>query len=453
MIFLEIKVSLPEQMDLSGGRGAEAARIARIIHEKGFTAYFAGGCVRDFLMGKEPQDFDIATSAEPEQIETLFERTVPVGKQFGVILVIGRDGEHYEVATFRKEGKYEDGRRPTEVAFSGPREDALRRDFTINGMFYDPAAMKVLDFVGGQADLEQKTIRAIGDAGERFDEDKLRLLRAVRFASSLGFEIEPLTWQALKGEAAKISCVSAERIRDELVKTLLRPGARRAIQLLFESGLLDAVLPEIAALHQKRNTPGFSPEKDLLQTTAALAGRLTKPTEVQAFGALFYYWDGGEPEPDGENEAAIFSHGRHTRFSRVADVLKRLKASNETIDGVLEILKNQHSFEEVQHMREGVLKTFMARNSFAQELELYRIYSRQTGEGAENCGFIDRKLEEYAGVNLSPSAFLNGHDFINLGLEPGPKLKPLLDEAYLLQLEGRLENRGQALAWAKEQVC
>lgn len=446
-------MTLPEQMDLSGGRAAEAAEIAHKLHQKGFTAYFAGGCVRDFLMGKEPQDFDIATSAQPDQIESIFPRTVPVGKQFGVILVIGHDSQYYEVATFRKEGKYEDGRRPTEVEFSGPHEDAKRRDFTINGMFYDPVSMQVMDFVGGKSDIEKRVVRAIGDAYERFEEDKLRLLRAVRFASSLDFEIEEVTWQALKGEAGKITCVSAERIRDEIVKTLVRPGARRAIQLLFESGLLESVLPEIAGLHQKRNTPGFSPEKDLLATTAVLVGRLSEPSEIGALAALFYYWDGEDAlESDGET-GPFFSQGKHNRFTKVAEVLKRLKASNDTIDGVLEVLKNQHRFEQVQEMREGVLKMFIARKSFALEFELYSLYCRQAGEGKDNCRFLNEKIKSYSSEDLAPPPFLSGHDLIELGLDPGPKMKPVLDEAYLLQLEGRHKNREEALIWAREQVC
>lgn len=439
-------------MDLSTGRGKEAREIAETLSRAGYIAYFAGGCVRDFLMGKKPQDFDIATSATPDQIEELFPRTVPVGKQFGVILVIGREDQYYEVATFRKEGKYEDGRHPDEVSFADPEQDALRRDFTVNGIFYDPLKHEVLDYVQGRADIDNGIIKAIGDPYLRFEEDKLRLLRAVRFASTLNFEIEPATWQALTGEAVKISCVSAERIREEISKIICRPRAGRGLSLLYESHLLQAALPEIAALADKKMAPGFSPDDSLLQMTGELLDQLNTPSEAMAFAALFYYWQGDEPEADDIEKAEMFSQGQHTRISRVEDILKRLKSSNEIIDGVKEVLKHQKLFFDAAEMREGALKMFLSRDSFHKELELHIGHCRISDQPADSVNFIKAKLRDFEGENLKPEPLLNGHDLIELGVTPGPKMKPILDEAYLLQLEGEITDRGTAMNWAKGQI-
>jgi len=258
----------PGPMDVSDPKAQLACRIVKILAERGFTAYFAGGCVRDHLMALQPHDFDIATTATPDQVEKLFRRTIPVGKQFGVMIVV-EDDIPFEVATFRCEGGYQDGRHPSQVSFTQPEEDAKRRDFTVNGMFYDPVTAKVIDFVGGLEDLPKKVIRAIGDPRARFEEDKLRLLRAIRFASTLGFEIEPATWKALCSQASAIRQVSPERVREELVKIFTRAGAARGMVLLSESGLMKEILRRsrrCAALNSPSNsipkamftnTPGF----------------------------------------------------------------------------------------------------------------------------------------------------------------------------------------------------
>ena len=439
------------KMNLSYGEAAEAAGIAERLRKNGFTAYFAGGCVRDFLMGKEPHDFDVATSATPEKVEALFPRTVPVGRQFGVILVIDSANRYYEVATFRKDGGYQDGRHPEAVSFSGPEEDAARRDFTINGMFYDPEKEAVIDFVGGQKDLEQQMIRAIGDPHQRFEEDKLRLLRAIRFASTLHFKIENLTWQALVGEAPKISCVSVERIREEIVKMLMRSGATEGLQLLSQSGLLRVILPEIENLKEMTQAPGFSADHNLLQMTCLLLDKMELSSEALAFAGLFYYFQAGSGEADAES-AQIYSQNNYARITQAAEVLRRLKASNEVIEYVSEVLDCQHLFYEVREMREGQLKLFLSRESFQDELKLHQLHCQNAEESLEFYDFICKKLIAYKDENLRPEALLNGHDLIELGMEPGPAMKPVLEEAYLLQLEGKLPDKKGAMDWAKQQA-
>src|SRR6266478_3257080 len=258
-----------------------AINIVKRLREAGHVAYFNGGCVRDMVRGVEPHDIDIATSATPEQVQALFTKTVPVGAAFGVVLVL--EGEHqFEVATFRSDDAYVDGRRPSAVHFGSPEEDARRRDFTINGLFYDPIADQIIDFVGGRADIERKLVRTIGDPHQRFTEDKLRLLRCVRFAANLGYEIEPATFDAVKEMAAEIQVVSAERIRDELVKILTRPNAGRGLELLDASGLLPEILPEIAAMKGVEQPAEFHPEGDVWTHTLMMLDGLDHPSPALA---------------------------------------------------------------------------------------------------------------------------------------------------------------------------
>ena len=294
-------------MDFSTEPAASALAIVRVLSRHGHIAYFAGGCVRDELMGKTPADFDIATSADPSAVEKLFPKTVPVGKQFGVILVIENDLT-YEVATFRREGKYEDGRHPSSVEFTVPEEDARRRDFTVNGLFYDPLSGKILDFVDGQKDMELRVIRAIGDPRKRFEEDKLRILRAVRFAANLGYTVDADTWKAVCVMAPEIRQVSPERIREELVKILMRPNAARGFRLLHDSGLMQIILPEVAAMKGVQQPPAFHPEGDVFVHTEQLLSRLQNPSMVLALSALFH--DIGKPVTQNirENKITFYEH-------------------------------------------------------------------------------------------------------------------------------------------------
>lgn len=430
-----------------------AVSIAGRLKARGHTAYFAGGSVRDYLMGREPQDVDIATSALPEEVEKIFPRTIPVGKQFGVILVMEGDLP-FEVATFRTEGGYQDGRHPTQVSFTGPQEDASRRDFTVNGLFYDPDESRVIDFVGGQKDLKAKVLRAIGDPDKRFEEDKLRLMRAVRFASSLNFEMDPATWEAVKRWAPEIRCVSPERIREELIRTLTRPGAARGFQMLSDSGLMKVILPEIEAMKGVAQPPEYHSEGDVFTHTKLMLEKLKDPTPTLAMGVLFH--DVAKPVTQTADEGSgriRFNCHAPEGAKMTREIMKRLRFSNEEIDKVSSAVEHHMTFKDVSKMREGKLKLFISRPNFDEELELHRIDCLSASGNLEHYDFIRRKLDEYAHEPLRPKPLLSGHDLIALGLKPGPAMKPLLDEAYELQLEKKLATRDEAVSWAKKKAA
>jgi poly(A) polymerase len=425
-----------------------ALSIASRLKEKGFVAYFAGGCVRDFLMSAEPQDFDIATTARPEDVERLFPRTVSVGKQFGVMLVI--EGEKpYEVATFRREGGYFDGRHPSQVEFTVPREDAIRRDFTVNGLFYDPFERKVLDYVDGQADLKRRVIRAIGDPQKRFEEDKLRLLRAVRFASSLQFEIEPGTWKAIQAMAPQINQVSPERIRDEIIKILTRPHAADGFRMLSESGLMKEILPEIEQMKGVKQQPDFHPEGDVYVHTLLLLEKLSNPSPVLALSALFH--DVGKPQTYAVRDGKItFYEHAYLGAKMTREIMRRLRFSNDAIEEVSECVANHMKFADVRKMRSGKLKLFVSRPTFETEMELHRIDCQSCHGMLDNYYFLKEKLKEYAAEELKPKPLISGHDLIALGIRPGPEMKPLLEEIYVLQLEGSFKSREEAIDWIQK---
>lgn len=437
-------------MDFQDKKAAAAFSIARRLKAQNFIAYFAGGCVRDSLMKRPPKDFDIATTASPDAVEKLFSKTIPVGKQFGVILVV-EDNIHFEVATFRREGGYDDGRHPSEVNFSVPEEDAKRRDFTVNGLFYDPFERRVLDFVGGVGDIEKKMIRAIGDPGKRFEEDKLRLLRAVRFASYLDFQIEAETWAAVNARASEIGCVSPERIRDELVKILTYPGAARGFTLLSDCGLMKEILPEVEWMKGVEQPPEFHPEGDVFIHTRMLLEKLNDPSAVLALGALFH--DVGKPPTFAIRDGRIkFYEHAPIGAEMTQKIMRRLRFSNDQIDAVSECVANHMKFADVQKMRSGKLKRFISRPTFSEELELHRIDCQSSHGMLDNYYFLKEKLKEYANEELKPKPFINGNDLIALGMRPGPAMKPLLEEFYELQLEGKIRTREEGLDWARQHL-
>lgn len=437
-------------MDLSQGQGRAAYEIAGILKKGGYLVYFAGGCVRDFLRGEAPKDYDIATTAPPEEVEKLFPKTIPVGKQFGVILVV-REGFKFEVATFRTEGPYRDGRHPAEVAYTTPEEDARRRDFTVNGLFYDPFQEKVIDYVGGEADIPRRLIRAIGDPVGRFEEDKLRLLRGIRFASNLNFEIEMGTWNVICRFAPKICQVSAERVRDELVKTFTRQGAGRGLTLLSESGLLKEVLPEVEAMKGVSQPPEFHPEGDVFVHTRMLLDRLENPSVVLAFAALLH--DVGKPPTFQVRDGKIKFY-EHTRVGAdmTEKIMKRLRFPNDEMEAVKACVDNHMKFANVKQMREGKLKRFMGSGTFPVELELHRIDCESSHGMLDNYLFLNEKLEEYQREELKPKPLLGGDDLIRLGMKPGPAMKPILEEAYELQLEKKFRDKDEILLWAQERM-
>lgn len=439
------------RMNLGAPAAMTALGIARKLKEAGHLAYFAGGCVRDFLMSRDPQDFDIATTAMPEDVEELFQKTVPVGKQFGVILVV-EEGKNYEVATFRREGGYSDGRHPSVVEFTEPKEDALRRDFTVNGLFYDPFGDKVIDYVNGAADINKKIIRAIGDPDLRFDEDKLRLLRAVRFASALNFKIESGTWDAVKKRAMEISSISAERIRDELVKIFTKPNAHIGLDLLSAAGLLKQILPEVEAMKGVEQPPEFHPEGDVYVHTRLLLEKLDQPTTATlALGALFH--DVGKPPTLVVREGKITFYEHAQIGAKMTEtIMRRLRFSNEEIDSVCSSVENHMKFGDVQKMREGKLKRFVSRNNFSEELELHRIDCLSCHGKLDNYQFLKNRLKDYAAEDLKPDPLINGHDLLALGMKPGPGIKRILEELYDLQLESPDKDRNQMLELAREKV-
>jgi poly(A) polymerase len=430
-----------------------ARKIVGRLREAGHQAFFAGGCVRDSLMGKTPHDFDIATSARPEEVQALFPRTIPVGAQFGVILVV-EEGRDYQVATFRDDGTYLDGRRPRTVTFTSPEGDAKRRDFTINGLFYDPIERKVLDFVGGRSDLETRTLRAIGNPTERFAEDKLRLLRAVRLAALLGFTIEAGTWNALCAAAVSIRDVSAERIRDELVKIFASPQRLRGFDLLDESGLMAEVLPEILALKGCEQPPDFHPEGDVFVHTRLMLALLPDKVSVALVFATLFHDLGKPPTMERDPTGRIRFNAHESVSAQMTEkIMRRLRFSNEETEATTAMVQNHMVFKDVQNMRVSRLKRFLARPTFDDELELHRVDCLASHGNLDNYEFLRRRREEFANEPLIPPPLLTGHDLIALGWKPGPKFKAVLDAVQVRQLEGTLRSREEAISWAEKQFA
>ncbi len=428
----------------------ETARaVAARLRDAGHLAYFAGGCVRDLVRGKEAKDFDIATDATPEQVQKIFSRTYAVGAHFGVIVVL-ENGWQFEVATFRTDDSYVDGRRPVSVRFATPEEDARRRDFTINGMFYDPVADKVIDFVGGEKDLQSKVIRAIGSAPDRFAEDFLRMLRAVRFATVLQFEIEPATWAALVEGAPKITQISAERIREELVKIFLSPHRLRGWDLLDASGLMKAVLPELEAMKGVQQPPQFHPEGDVFQHTRLMLSLLPEAVSVPlVFSVLLH--DVAKPLTSTVDETGRIRFSGHDKLGAdlSVQIMERLRFSRAEIDATAEMVRQHMVFKDVPNMRVAKLKRFMARPTFHDELELHRVDCAGSHQMLDNYEFLLRKQEEFAKEPIIPPPLVTGEDLIALGLRPGPKFGEILEAVETRQLEGALRSRDEALAWVR----
>ena len=428
-----------------------ATSIVRRLREAGHTAYFAGGCVRDMVRGVEPHDIDIATSATPDQVQALFAHTVAVGAAFGVVLVM-ESGHQFEVATFRSDEAYIDGRRPTSVRYGSPEEDAHRRDFTINGLFFDPLTNQLIDFVHGREDIERKLVRTIGEPRHRFAEDKLRLLRCVRFAANLGYEIEAATFEAVKEMAAEIRVVSAERIREELIKILTRPHAGRGLELLDASGLLAQVLPEIAAMKGVEQPAEFHPEGDVFVHTRLMLDTLpSNPTTVLAFAVLLH--DVGKP-PTFERAPDRIRFNEHDRIgAEMAEtILRRLRFPNDEIEKIVLCVREHMRFQFVKEMRPAKLKRILARETFPDELELHRIDCAASHRNLENYEFLKTRAAEMPPEVVKPPPLLTGHDLLALGLRPGPTVGQILREVEELQLEERLKSRAEALEFAKSRV-
>ena len=447
----------------NSGKRETAVRIVKTLRAAGHQAYFAGGCVRDMLLGVEAKDFDVATSATPNVVMGLFEKTYSVGAHFGVVLVCKPDGEGgeiaTEVATFRHDGAYSDGRRPDAVRFStDPREDVLRRDFTINGMLLDPvvfeetgdAAAATLDYVNGREDLANGIVRAIGDPALRFAEDKLRMLRGVRFASRLEFEIEQRTMAAIRAAAPEIGQVSSERIRDELTLMLTEGHARRAFELLDATGLLEKVLPEVVKMHGVKQPPQFHPEGDVWVHTMLLLEKL-KPgvSATLAWGALLH--DVGKPAtfrpPDPKKKGDRIRFDGHVEVGvRIAEeVLGRLRFSNEDTEQIVALVKNHMRFGDILQMRESTLKRFLRLPKFDEHLALHWMDASSAHGDLRLYEFAKERLEATPVETMRPKLLVTGRDLIDAGFRPGPEFKAMLDAAEDAQLEGRATTTEEGL--------
>ncbi len=425
--------------------------VVRLLQKQGFQAVFAGGCVRDELLGVVPKDYDVATDATPDQLLTLFPRAHTVGAHFGVVLV-QVERHPVEIATFRADGAYVDGRKPETVSFVSIEEDARRRDFTVNGLFYDPVGETLFDYVGGRRDLEARTLRAIGKAEERFAEDHLRLLRAVRFAVALNFDLEAETWRAVCEHAQSIKRISPERIRDELDRIWIHPNRLRGFDLLVDSGLMRAVLPEILDLQGCEQPPQWHPEGDVFVHTRLMLELLPDDASLPLVLAVLFH-DIAKPATysyDEENERIRFNGHDQLGAQMAEKILRRLCYSNEVIEIVAEAVAHHMMFKDVQAMRVAKLKRFMARPAFHDELELHRVDCASSHGMLDNHRFLLEKEEEFAKEPLIPEPLVNGHDLMALGWSPGPDLGRLLRAIQNRQLEGVLRTKDEALEWVEE---
>ncbi len=424
-----------------------ALEILQTLRSRGYEAYFVGGCVRDILLKKKPKDFDIATNATPDHVQKIFPKTVPVGAQFGVILVV-RDGLTFEVATFRTDKGYVDGRHPTAVKFTDAKEDAVRRDFTANGLFYDPVDKKVLDWVNGQKDIKRKLIRAIGEPKRRFLEDKLRMLRAVRFASVLGFKIEAKTFAAIKKFAPEIHAVSHERVRDELVKMLTGPVPELALSLLDKSGLLRYVLPEIEKMKGVQQPKAYHPEGDVFKHTKLLLKHLKNPTAELAFSALLH--DVGKPATFRRADRIRFNGHEVVGAKMAEEILTRLRFSNDLKGKIVACVEGHMRFKDVKQMRQSTLKKMMQRETFETELEHHRIDCLASHGDLSNWRFLRKKIRELSKEEIRPIPFMTGAKLLAMGYQQGPLIGKILRSLEEAQLDGKISSIQEAESWVAE---
>ncbi|MCU0228317.1 MAG: CCA tRNA nucleotidyltransferase [Bryobacterales bacterium] len=437
---------------IANASSAASARLAvdaiRTLQAHGHLAYLVGGCVRDQLLGRTPDDFDIATSAHPPHIQALFPDAHPVGASFGVMLLRRHDAE-VQMATFRSEGAYQDGRHPTRLEFvHHPSLDALRRDFTINALFQDPISGELLDFHGGRQDLQDGLLRAVGQPARRFAEDHLRMLRAVRFAARLGFAIHAETANAIRAQAASIQHISQERIRDELVRILTEGHPRRGFELLDELSLLAQILPEAKAMQGVQQPPEFHPEGDVWTHTMLMLDALQQPSLTVALGVLFH--DIGKPETQTITDRIRF-HGHVEAGERIAHaVMARLRFSQDQIEQVVALVANHMKFMHLREMRQSTRKRFLRLPAFEEHMELHRVDCLSSHRKLGNYQYARELLETLSTQELRPQPLLNGGDLIALGYQPGPRFGEILHAMEDQQLEGRLLTREDALTWLRE---
>ncbi|MEI8041600.1 MAG: CCA tRNA nucleotidyltransferase [Verrucomicrobiota bacterium] len=434
----------------SGSPEQLALAIVRRLQDAGFPAFWVGGCVRDFQLGRPPGDYDIVTAALPEQIEALFHRTLPVGRKFGVMVVI-EQRQQFQVATFRAEADYQDGRHPERVVFGDAMADARRRDFTVNGLFYDPAKKQLHDWVGGEADLRARIIRTIGSATERFGEDHLRLLRAVRFAAQLDFTIAEDTFDALRVNAPKIRTISAERIREELIKLFQPPHAARGLDLLRQSGLLEQILPEIAATVTCEQSPEFHPEGVVFNHVRLMLQHLTPDSDPLLPWAVLLH-DVAKPvtasADPGTGSIHFYGHEK-IGADMAAGILSRLRFPRKDIEAIVQAVRCHMQFKDAPQMRKSTLRRLLMRPTFPLELELHRLDCLGSNGRLDVHDFLVAQAEELKHQPQILPPLLKGEDLIALGLKPGPALGALLAEIREKQLQDELKTKAEARRWAK----
>jgi len=425
-----------------------AEMIVRRLRTAGFEAVFAGGCVRDRLLGLEPSDYDIATSARPEQVETLFERTIPVGKQFGIVIVV-IGGSSFEVATFREDGPYIDGRRPASVHFSDARRDALRRDFTINAMFEEPTSGDIIDYVGGRADLAAGIVRAVGEPQARFAEDRLRMIRAVRFAARFGFAIDSPTLAAIRAEPDRVAIVSAERIGEEIVRILTEGAAKSGFEMLDATGLLAVVLPEITAMKGCEQSPDYHPEGDVfVHTMLCLSHLPTGCSETLALGVLLH--DVAKPVTAQLRDGRYTFYGHLERGAEMAvDICMRLRRSRAVTERVAFLVAQHLRHCAAPDMRPATLKRFLRQDGIEELLELTRIDGLSSNGDLAYYEFFRNALEEMGAEQARPLPLIDGNDLIELGMEPGPLFGLILRAVEDQQLDGTITTRDEALEFVR----
>ncbi|MBV9502485.1 MAG: CCA tRNA nucleotidyltransferase [Acidobacteriaceae bacterium] len=434
--------------NLAIARQALALASVRRLRASSYKAYLVGGCVRDRLLGIMPKDFDINTDAKPDEVLRLFPGSQLVGIHFGVVLVSSGGGVQVEVATFRSESDYSDGRHPDHITFeSDPKLDVLRRDFTINGMMEDPLTGTILDYVGGRADIAAKVVRAIGDPEVRFREDHLRMLRAVRFAARLKFVIESKTMDAIRREAYCIQKISAERIRDELVRILTEGGARRGFELLEDSGLLRFVLPDVKALQGVQQPPEFHPEGDVWTHILLMLAEMDHPSPSLALGVLLH--DIGKPGTFRLADRIRFDGHAELGTKMTHDIMCDLKFSNEEIDRVTSLVAHHMRFKDVRQMRLSTLKRFLNLPHFDEHLELHRLDCLCSNGYTDSYDYVRGKLSELDKEDLRPPRLVTGRDLIHAGYSPGPAFGRALEAVETAQLEGEISNKEDALALAR----
>ncbi len=425
-----------------------ATEIVKRLREAGFDAYFVGGCVRDICMGREPKDYDIATSATPAQVVEMFPDSLTVGAQFGVVIVPREEG-NVEVATFRSDGRYANGRHPVHVEYAkSAEEDVCRRDFTINGLLYDPIEEKVLDFVGGQADIRNRKIRTIGDPYQRFSEDRLRMLRAVRFAARFNFDLDPAVASAIREFAQEIRLVSAERIRDEILKILTEGQARRGFELLDNTGLLDQVLPEVKAMHGVQQPPEFHPEGDVWTHTMMMLEQLHEPTPTLALGVLLH--DVGKPRTFSVRERIRFDNHVEVGAKMAEEICRRLRLSTRDTERVVELVRHHLRFKDFPRMKRSTQIRFLRMDGFREHLELHRLDCIASHGNLDNYLLALEMLNKISEQEIKPARLISGNDLIAHGYRPGPLFKQILQAVEDAQLEGEIRTPEDALSLVRQ---